>query len=591
MNIALDTETFYSKDFSVKDLGPWRYTTDSRFECYLITAAYEDGRSWAGNPKDFDWESVDGHSWVMANAGFDLAVIKTLNPNVAPVEVFDILDLARYLGYPGNLEAAAEHLLGQKLDKGTRNKAKGLHWHEFTPEFQKEMVSYALRDAQATLGIWLRHGKQWPSWEVELSKMTREMCETGVPIDMPRLEESIRKLKTTIWETETSVPWMKDEYPRLPEKKKELEPTVLSNRYFAEECRRVGIPPPATKAKNAPEWEIWLSKYGTTAPWAYTIPDYRSQNMLLEKLFTMQTRTRADGILPYGLKYGGAHTLRDSGDAGFNIQNLPKKPMHGVDLRSLIYAPEGFIFGICDLRGIEPCVLALLSGDTELVERLLRGEDTYEAWARMTHGYTDPGPLKEVNFALRQLCKVEILGLGYGAGVEKYMTMPKLLGIEGVEFTYEEAAESVKNFRARKYIPGLWESLEGDMRQSGGEDYHMELPSGRVMRYREVKVEHGVSALIPRGGKMMRLSFWGGSLTENLVQSTSRDIFMDGVLNLSDAGLPPCIRVHDEAVCLLPEETAESDLKTMQACMSRVPDWIPGLPLFTEGKLSKRYTK
>ena len=43
----------------------------------------------------------------------------------------------------------------------------------------------------------------------------------------------------------------------------------------------------------------------------------------------------------------------------------------------------------------------------------------------------------------------------------------------------------------------------------------MELPSGREMRYRDVRSFAGLNAVIPRMGKMMRLGFWGGTLTEN----------------------------------------------------------------------------
>jgi DNA polymerase len=111
------------------------------------------------------------------------------------------------------------------------------------------------------------------------------------------------------------------------------------------------------------------------------------------------------------------------------------------------------------------------------------------------------------------------------------------------------------------------------------------------MRYRDVKTFSGLTAVIPRMGKMMRLGFWGGTLVENLVQATSRDIFMDRVLRLKEAGLPPILRVHDEAVCLLPTATAEQDLQKMVAIMSAPPEWMSELPLGAAGHLCKRYSK
>jgi hypothetical protein len=584
---TFDYETYYSKDYSIRNLGNYAYTHHKEFDPYLLTVEGDNGFEWAGNPLEFPWRAHFKCGDILGahNAGFDKAVTDRLI-ELGKIDfswegrtLYDTADLAAYLGSPRSLEQAALQLLGITVDKSARDKAKGLHWHEMTPAFQQEMLKYAKTDAKLELQILKKYLHRWPQWERDISQITRDMCEAGVPIDVEGLDEAIRKLNKTLWETRTMIPWSEDP-----------DAVVLSKKEAAAACRAAGVEPPASMAKDSPEFEEWLDKWGEKFPWARAMVDYRSQNMLLKKLETMKERTRFDGILPYGLKYAGAHTLRDSGDQGFNIQNLPKKEMYGVDMRGLICAPPGKIFGIVDLRAIEPCVLALLSGDQELVDRLLKGEELYEAWARMTHGYDDPRPLKQVNPTLRQLCKVEILGLGYGAGVDKFMIMPDLFEIN-LTITREEAEEAVKGFRARPFIPALWNTLEEDMQSCAGGNYTMELPSGRVMRYREVRAAHGLSALIPRVGKMMRLSFWGGTLTENLVQSTSRDIFMHGVRLLAKEGLPPCIRVHDEAVCLLDETNAEEDLQMMQKCMSEVPDWIPGLPLFTEGKLSKRYTK
>jgi DNA polymerase bacteriophage-type len=157
--------------------------------------------------------------------------------------------------------------------------------------------------------------------------------------------------------------------------------------------------------------------------------------------------------------------------------------------------------------------------------------------------------------------------------------------------TLDETKALVAKFRSRPYIPGFWRELEEAMAASAPDDFHMTLPSGRVMRYRDVKNYGSISAVIPRLGKMMRLKFWGGTLTENIVQASSRDVFMDRCIVLEDNNLPPLLRVHDEAVCLLKEDTAEDDLKLMTEIMSTNPDWWPELPLRAEGHLCKRYTK
>ncbi len=89
----------------------------------------------------------------------------------------------------------------------------------------------------------------------------------------------------------------------------------------------------------------------------------------------------------------------------------------------------------------------------------------------------------------------------------------------------------------------------------------------------------------------MPLKFWGGALTENLVQGCARDVFMDRVLDLVKHGMPPILRVHDEAVCLFSEATADMDLVQMISIMSTPPEWMPELPISASGHLCKNYTK
>jgi DNA polymerase len=104
-------------------------------------------------------------------------------------------------------------------------------------------------------------------------------------------------------------------------------------------------------------------------------------------------------------------------------------------------------------------------------------------------------------------------------------------------------------------------------------------------------VNGGITAMIPRQGKLMRLGFWGGVLTENLVQATARDVFMHQCMEIEKAGIPVLMRVHDEAVCLVPEKTAQEQLNRIIEIMSTAPEWAAGLPLSAEGSLSKVYKK
>lgn len=615
LTVSLDYETFYSNDYSIRDLGNYGYTHHPEFDPYLITAATEDSEVWGGSPLDFDYPCVDGAIWIMANAGFDCSVTEALIeagkiPPVKPLAVYDVLDLARYLGFPGNLAGATSAMLGVKLDKAVRDSAKGRHWKDMTPDQQSTMMRYAKRDAIYTLEIWKKYNHLWPEWERELSRLTREMCARGLPVDLDGIDKDIESLETLLWKVRTQIPWAEDP-----------DATVLSKKQVAIECRKHNVLPPKSMAKDSEEFEEWLRKHGDNFKWARAMGSYRSVNGQMKKLRAMRARCKVNpngtGTLIYGLKYFGGHTGRDSGDMGVNVQNFSRKPMfesemremldvwaeqfddgtfvmnpgsvYGIDMRGKIMAPEGKILGVIDLSAIEPCVLCTLAEDWEMVDLLKKGMDPYEAQGRVDGSYTDPRPLKDVDPDLRQHKKVDVLGMGYGAGPEKVQIIAKTLA--GLDLTLDQSRAAVYQFRSRRFIPNLWTSLENDMRSCSNGDFTIELPSGRTMIYRDVKDYGSLSAVIPRQGKMMRLKFWGGTLAENVTQAAARDVFMNRVLALHDYGLPPILRVHDEAVCLLDEETADSDFKAMLRIFSTPPPWWTELPVRADGHLCKRYHK
>jgi hypothetical protein len=580
-----DYETYYDRDFSVKTLGNWMYTHDERFDAYLLTVEGDNGYEWAGNPKEFDWERFNGQIGVAHNAGFDFAVTERLKElGIAPAftwaELYDTADLAAYLGYPRSLASASFHLLGVSLSKEIRDKAKGKHWNEMTPEFQKQMLAYGKNDSKIGLRLWKEHGHKMPQWERELSRLTREMCWRGVPTDPAKVKAAITNLETRLITARSLIPWVKDN-PEAP---------VLSLKQAGLEARKHGVAPPKSFAKDSEEFAEWVTQYGEKFPWARGLGEYRSVNMLLQKLITLKERTDSSGVFRYGLKYFGAHTGRDSGDSGFNPQNLARKPMFGVDVRGcVITAPKGYILGIADEAAIQPKIVTLFSKDKEILDLLHKGQDIYEAQARISHGYTNPEPLKESDPDFRKHMKVELLGCMFGAGAAKVQIIAKQQ--VGLDISFSEAEKIVNTFRKRKFIPNLWKHLESQIAKSAPGDWELELPSGRIMNYRNVRSFGNTSAEIPRLGKMLRVKLWGGTLCENLAQAVERDIVMWHVLQIVSAGFQILLRAHDELVLLLKESEAETKLAEALAIMSQPPPWLKEFPAGAEGQLSKSYKK
>lgn len=580
---AVDFETYYSKEVGIETQGVWHYCRHPEFDAYLVTISTSTGLKYCGRPENFDWSQISGENWrwVSHNRSFDKPVYESLcENNVIPAlfpQVWDCTaDLSAFLAAPRNLKGASEALLGATMSKDTRNKMKGKRWEDMDEAFRREVEEYAIKDADYCLELWQKHGSEWPEHEQWLSRETTRMCLQGVPINRALVRDRIEHLKILLWEAQQKLPWVQED-------KKILSPLAL-----AEECRKVGILPPPSLAEDSEECEAWEKQYGEQYPWIAAMRQYRKCNGLLRKLETMEQRTRPDGWMSYGLKYYGATTGRDSGDAGLNMQNLQRAESYNVNVRGLIEAPEGMSLVVADLSQIEPRCLAWLAKDDDMLEFIKASSDLYEAQARAWGFWDKPESLRTDTTGIRHLVKQLNLGLGYGMGVKRFGDVTAL--------PPAEASRLVALYRSKNPKVGeLWRKLENNFRSAvikNAEEFFVELPSGRKLVYREPNNNEGhLSAKVVRGGQFVRLKWWGGSLTENLTQAMARDVFMEGVRKIRDAGLSVIMRVHDEVVCCVHDDQAEDAKKFITETMSTPPEWAKTLPLAAEAKITKRYEK
>ena len=580
---AVDFETFYSKDVGIETQGIWHYCRHPEFDAYLVTISTSTGQKYCGRPENFDWSQISGENWrwVSHNRSFDKPVYeslctKGLIPALFP-HVWDCTaDLSAFLAAPRNLKGASEALLQAKMSKDTRNKMKGKRWEDMDEAFRREVEEYAIKDADYCLEIWQKYGDQWPDHEQWLSRETTRMCVQGVPINRALVRDRIEHLKVLLWESQQKLPWVEED-------KKTLSPLAL-----AEECRKVGILPPPSLAEDSEECEAWEKQYGEQYPWVSAMRQFRKCNGLLKKLETMERRTRSDGWMSYGLKYYGATTGRDSGDAGLNLQNLQRAKSYDVDVRGLIEAPEGMSLVVADLSQIEPRCLAWLAKDEEMLEFIKASTDLYEAQARAWGFWDKPESLRSDTTGVRHLVKQLNLGLGYGMGIKRFADV--------TELPIEEATRLVHLYRKKNPKVGeLWKRLEKNLRMAvskNAEKFYIELPNGRKLSYRHPNNNEGhLSAEVVRGGQFIRLKWWGGSLTENLVQAMARDVFMESVRKVREAGLSVIMRVHDEVVCCVHNDQAEAAKEFITQTMSTPPEWAKSLPLAAEAKITRRYEK
>lgn len=627
--IALDTETYFEKHTSTKEgysvakLGNWRYTNDPRFDCYMLSVC-DGSECWAGHPKDFNWESLDGATLLSHNKGFDAQVCRRMTElGIAPAlknEWHCTANMTSFLCNRRSLKEASAHLLGVKVSKDARDNMSGKTWEQCVKEGSAPgMIEYAKGDVINCHKLWTGYNHLWTPTERALSELTIDQCARGVAIDVDKVKRYKGVIQMVLFRIEQSLPWV-------------LEGAkVTSPKAIAEQCRRVGIPSPPIKSHEGGEeaFIIWEATYGPKFEWVSNVSRYRSINKILTTLETIQERLRPDGTIDFSLLYFGAHTGRWSGGgSGLNMQNLLKSPIYiddayaildedfvskckkenpdwrvalcireVIDMRSLFIPRPGYDFAICDLAQIEPRVLNWCAGNFELLDRLRTGMSIYEAHARDTMGWTG-GELKKENPTLYKAAKARVLGLGYGCGKDKFKAVAKTLA--DYDITVEEAAGMVEDFRAANpKITALWQALDNRFRASHGNTFEIGLPSGRSLKYEGVlrearpyknketgKLEFRMVFTADVGG--MRKMLYGGLLTENLVQAASRDVFAEHMLSLQKNGIPTVFSVHDEAVTEVPTGT---DPREIEEIMSQTPEWLPGCPIGAEAVVAKHYMK
>src|SRR5262249_30003086 len=110
------------------------------------------------------------------------------------------------------------------------------------------------------------------------------------------------------------------------------------------------------------------------------------------------------------------------------------------------------------------------------------------------------------------------------------------------------------------------------------------LPSGRKLSYPEARLVPGkfenrreLQYKDNAKGRWVDFRSWYGTLTENVVQATARDLLAAAMLRIEAAGYPIVLTVHDEIICEVPQQFGSAE--EFHRLMTVVPDWAKGLPI------------
>ncbi|RPJ64594.1 MAG: hypothetical protein EHM23_00210 [Acidobacteria bacterium] len=305
----------------------------------------------------------------------------------------------------------------------------------------------------------------------------------------------------------------------------------------------------------------------------------------------------------------------------------PALEVVGDILRGMIVAAPGMSFYAADFSNIEGRALAWMANETWKVKAFEvfdagQGHDLYKLAYARSFG-TSP---EKVDDDQRQVGKVMELALGFGGGVGAFQTMAAGYGVE----VSDERANELKTAwrEAHPNVKQFWYDVEdaavAAVKQPGrtapcgmlafkvaGSFLFMRLPSGRMLTYpypklREVTTPWGTKKtaltykttinsgtnrrVIKEDGNSSnwaRISTYGGSLVENAVQATARDVMAEAMLRVEAAGYPVVLTVHDEIV----SEAKDRDVDEFQALVEQAPVWAKGFPIAAKAWSGPRYRK
>lgn len=282
-------------------------------------------------------------------------------------------------------------------------------------------------------------------------------------------------------------------------------------------------------------------------------------------------------------------------------------------LRGMLTASPGKALFAADYSAIETRVLWWLAGHDAGLRLFYEGIDSYKEMASVIFKI----PVGTVTKNQRQLGKKAVLGCGYGMGHAKFRKSCHDEGMTDVDVTLAKTA--VDAYRSTHYpVKTLWDLQERAaifavknpskrvtvrgitwFMDDLGDFLRCRLPSGRILSYPYPILR---AQTTPWGEVRPVLCYWGmnsftrkweeektygGKFVENLVQAIARDIMVNGMFKVEEAGYSLLITVHDELVA----EAETGSVEEFEKLITDLPAWANGCPIAAEGWTGQRYKK
>jgi DNA polymerase len=294
--------------------------------------------------------------------------------------------------------------------------------------------------------------------------------------------------------------------------------------------------------------------------------------------------------------------------------------------RYWILAPTGKKLVGADYVSVEAVILACLAGEDWKIEAFRRKEPIYERTADKIYGLPTGTVTKKSHPVERQDGKTCELAFGYQGSLGAWLKF---------DSTGRHSDEAILGFNrawrdAHPRTVALWRSLEAAAltAMGGGKSYisndvyferidewlTMCLLNGKRLWYYQPEVRMGWPAwhkpktdedcaagtcdhekvpqltyMSQKEGQWRRVSTYGGKLTENLVQATSRELMEHARLQAEAAGYHPILTVYDELLCEEDEDFGSPE--ELKEIMEQLPEWAWDWPITADPWSGTRYRK
>ena len=614
--ITIDFETFYDAGYGLKKYTTEHYIRDGQFQVIGFAIKVDDcSTKWYSGSHEELQQVLDKYKihecgLVAHNMQFDGTILAWIF-NITPEVYIDTLSMARAI-HGINAGGSLAHL-ATRYQLGEKGKevldAKGKRLEDFLPHELHRYGEYCKNDVELTAKLFTKLQPAFPANEFRLIDITiRMFTQPLLKVDDGLLITRLDEVKT---EKKALLGTLMNKLKCDTEE--EVRKKLASNNQFAELLEELKVEVPLKESPVTGKQTYALAKTDEGFISLQNHEDSFIQELCAVRLGTKSTMeesrierfidigARNKGLLPIPLKYYGAHTGRWAGSDKVNFQNLPSRDIKKKALKNAILPPDDHVILNVDSSQIEARILVWLAGQEDVTQWFREGRDVYLEFASKVY----MKKLTKADKMKRFVGKTCILGLGYGTGAFK---LQNVLNLGGAEQSVTECQRIVNLYRElNDKVVELWRDCDRALEdiaswQDGKEPYYLgkhkvlkvtkegiQLPNSLYLRYPELEKDvSGPRSEFVYKSRRGKVSIWGGSIVENVVQALARIVIGEQILAIS-AQYRTILTVHDAVVCVAPKNKSQEALDFIMEKMSVPPTWGKDLPITCEGGYADNY--